>query len=66
MRGTKFSAHFLYLLQKGTIMTDELKQKQPVQTEQHPYQTNTEPEFKCDPNDKECANRWVEAFGDCA
>ena len=32
----------------------------------HPYTPNVEKDHVCDPNDKECVNRLVLAFGDCA
>ena len=32
----------------------------------HPYTPNVEKDQVCDPNDKECVNRLVLAFGDCA
>ena len=55
-----------YFLQKGTTMSDELLQEQPVQTQQHPYQTNQEPQtLICQPGDRECLNRLVQAFSDC-
>ena len=46
-------------------MQDELKQEQqPIQTPQHPYQSNQEATV-CDLNDKECLQRLVAAFSDC-
>ena len=49
-------------------MSDELNPTQlqtPAQLPQHPYTPNQEPKFVCEPGDKECAARWVQAFGDC-
>lgn len=48
-------------------MSDELQivvEQQPAQTQQHPYQENQE-KTVCDPSDKECMSRLVQAFSDC-
>lgn len=47
-------------------LPDFKKLEEQAKQQKHPYQQNEEPVFVCDPNDPECANRWVQAFGDCA
>lgn len=68
MRGTKFLAHFLYLLQKGTTMSDtsELELSQPVYNPTpEQIQARIDQGPVCQPGDRECVTRWVQAFSDC-
>ena len=44
-------------------MSDDLLVEQVVP--QHPYQETQEKPFVCNPEDKECVARLVQAFSDC-
>lgn len=48
-------------------MSDDLKQEQQIvqQPTQHPYQQTQEYTFVCQPGDRECVSRLVQAFSDC-
>ena len=71
--GNKISRTLFYFLQKGTTMSHQLLKAEekeyldlPKFSEQkHPYQDNQPSQFTCDPADKECVSRLVQAFSDC-
>lgn len=66
--GDKIFCTLFYFLQKGTPMSDtsELELAQPVYNptpEENHARVDRGP--VCQPGDRECVARWVQAFSDC-